>query len=136
MAGDHAIGRSRGGPTTKIHLACDGHGRPLPVVLTGGNVNDCTMFTQVMAASRSVDQVLAVQRPGRAGYWRTRATPAAPSAAALRRRHIPATIPERRDQRANRLRRGRAGGHPPASDRTAYKHRNIAERCLTTPRRM
>jgi hypothetical protein len=49
---DHAIGRSRGGPTTKIHLACDGHGRPLSVVLTGGNVNDCTMFTQVMTGVR------------------------------------------------------------------------------------
>lgn len=39
---DHAIGRSRGGPTTKIHLACDGHGRPLTLVLTAGNVNDCS----------------------------------------------------------------------------------------------
>ncbi|GAA3523539.1 hypothetical protein GCM10022222_02030 [Amycolatopsis ultiminotia] len=26
--GDHAIDRSRGGPTTTIHLACDGHRRP------------------------------------------------------------------------------------------------------------
>ncbi|WP_425589132.1 transposase [Streptomyces similanensis] len=26
---DHALGRSRGEPTTKIHLACDGKGRPL-----------------------------------------------------------------------------------------------------------
>ncbi|MGW7188074.1 IS5 family transposase [Streptomyces sp. NPDC054838] len=25
---DHALGRSRGGLTTKIHLACDGRGRP------------------------------------------------------------------------------------------------------------
>src|SRR4051812_32238967 len=47
--GDHAIGRPRGGLTTKIHLACDGHGRPLSIVLTGGNVNDCTQFTTVMA---------------------------------------------------------------------------------------
>nr|WP_281256035.1 transposase [Amycolatopsis australiensis] len=47
--GDHAIGRSRGGLTTKIHLARDGHGRPLSVALTGGNVNDCTQFTTVMA---------------------------------------------------------------------------------------
>src|ERR1700742_33681 len=47
---DHGIGRSRGGPSTKIHLACDGHGRPLAVVLTGGNVNDCTIFTTVVDA--------------------------------------------------------------------------------------
>src|SRR4051794_41661408 len=34
---DHAIGRSRGGVTCKIHLATDGKGRPLGLVLTGGN---------------------------------------------------------------------------------------------------
>ena len=33
-AGDEALGRSRGGLTTKLHLACDGHGRPLSIVLT------------------------------------------------------------------------------------------------------
>jgi hypothetical protein len=43
----------------------------------------------------------------------------------LRRRHIPATIPERRDQQAHRLRRGRTGGRPPAFDRVAYKRRNV-----------
>lgn len=48
----------------------------------------------------------------------------------LRRRHIPATIPERRDQQANRQRRGRIGGRPPVFDRIAYKHRNIVERCF------
>ncbi|GAA2704252.1 hypothetical protein GCM10010412_101690 [Nonomuraea recticatena] len=48
----------------------------------------------------------------------------------LRRRRIPATIPERRDQRANRLRRGRAGGRPPTFDRAAYKRRNVVERCF------
>jgi hypothetical protein len=42
---DHAVGRSRGGLTTKIHLACDGLRRPLSIVLTGGNVNDCTRHT-------------------------------------------------------------------------------------------
>jgi transposase len=44
-----AIGRSRGGLTTKIHLACDGQGRPLAFTITAGNVNDCTQFEQVMA---------------------------------------------------------------------------------------
>jgi hypothetical protein len=33
---DHAIGRSRGGLTTKTHLVCDGKGRPLGFVVTGG----------------------------------------------------------------------------------------------------
>lgn len=48
----------------------------------------------------------------------------------LRRRGITAVIPERRDQRANRIRRGSAGGRPPAFDALAYKHRNTAERCF------
>lgn len=103
---DHAIGRSRGGLTTTIHLACDGHGRPLSVVLTGGNVNDCTMFTRV------IDQIRFRQpgpgrpatRPSRVladkGYS-TRAI-----RTELRRRRIPATIPERRDQQVNRHQRG------------------------------
>ncbi|MFD9536263.1 IS5 family transposase [Streptomyces sp. NPDC060010] len=34
--GHHAIGRSRGGLSTKIHLAADGHCRPLCFVLTPG----------------------------------------------------------------------------------------------------
>lgn len=40
------------------------------------------------------------------------------------------TIPERADQVANRLRRGSAGGHPPAFDRDLYKRRNVVERCF------
>jgi transposase len=48
----------------------------------------------------------------------------------LRRRKIAATIPERRDQQANRARRGRAGGRPPVFDTGAYKRRNVVERCF------
>ncbi len=43
-------GRSRGGLSTKVHLACDGRGRPLGFVLAGGNTNDCTRFEHVMDA--------------------------------------------------------------------------------------
>jgi hypothetical protein len=31
-----ALGRSRGGLTTKLHLACDGKGRPLSVLVKPG----------------------------------------------------------------------------------------------------
>ncbi|MFF3484141.1 transposase [Streptomyces sp. NPDC002701] len=37
---DHALGRSRGGLTTRIHLACDGKGRPLAVLVTPGQRHD------------------------------------------------------------------------------------------------
>lgn len=48
----------------------------------------------------------------------------------LRQRGIAATIPERRDQQAHRARRGAAGGRPPAFDKTAYRRRNVVERCF------
>jgi transposase len=34
------------------------------------------------------------------------------------------------DQTNNRLRRGRAGGRPPAFDAEGYKERNVVERCI------
>src|SRR5579883_973402 len=39
---NQAIGRSRGGRTTKIHALTDEHCRPLAFLITGGNVADCT----------------------------------------------------------------------------------------------
>ena len=47
----------------------------------------------------------------------------------LRKRGIKATIPEPADQTRNRLRRGSAGGRPPAFD-AAYKQRNAVERAF------
>lgn len=55
---------------------------------------------------------------------------------ALRRRHIAATIPERKDQRARRERRG---GRAPRFDRADYRRREGIERCvgrLKEPRRI
>lgn len=39
---NQAIGRSRGGRTTKIHALTDERCRPLALLITGGNVADCT----------------------------------------------------------------------------------------------
>ncbi|MFF2013889.1 IS5 family transposase [Streptomyces sp. NPDC058195] len=126
---DHAIGRSRGGLTTKIHLAADGRCRPLAFVLTAGKAGDAPAFTDVMARLR-------VPRPR--GRPRTRpdvvlADKAYSSRAIrshLRRRGIRTVIPERADQQANRRQRGQAGGRPPSFDRKAYKQRNTVERCI------
>ncbi|MEU9930468.1 IS5 family transposase [Streptomyces anulatus] len=127
---DPALGRSRGGLTSKIHLACDGRGRPLAFVVTGGNTNDCTRFTAVMEAIRVP----------RIGPGRPRVRPdhvlgdkgysSKAIRAWLRRRGIAHTIPERADQVRNRARRGSRGGRPPTFDREAYKHRNVVERCF------
>ena len=37
---ERAIGRSRGGPTTKIHITADAHGNPIDFEITGGEVHD------------------------------------------------------------------------------------------------
>lgn len=48
----------------------------------------------------------------------------------LRRRQIRHTVPERRDQRANRQRRGSHGGRPTGPDRSRYARRNEVERAI------
>jgi transposase len=48
----------------------------------------------------------------------------------LRQRGVGHTIPQRSDQIRNRLKRGRAGGCPPAFDRQLYQQRNVVERCF------
>ncbi|MFI9787156.1 IS5 family transposase [Kitasatospora sp. NPDC051984] len=130
VARREALGRSRGGLTTKVHLAVDGRGRPLSIVLSTGNTADCTMLPAVLDAIR-------VPRVG-TGRPRTRPDRVVADKAyssrkirrLLRRRRIKATIPERRDQIANRARRASRGGRPPAFDKTAYKGRNVVERCF------
>jgi transposase len=71
-----------------------------------------------------------VARPARFACLPTRRTAAAPTAHTCAAAESRATIPERRDQQANRARRGSRGGRPPAFDKVAYKRRNVVERCL------
>jgi transposase len=46
--GDHALGRSRGGLSTKIHLLCDGQGYPLAFHLTAGQAHEATALEEVL----------------------------------------------------------------------------------------
>ncbi len=48
----------------------------------------------------------------------------------LRRRHIKHTIPEPKDQRANRKCRGSKGGRPAGFDKTIYKRGSEVERTI------
>ncbi len=41
---DHALGRSRGGLSTKVHLASDGCARPLAFTVTAGQAGDAPAF--------------------------------------------------------------------------------------------
>jgi transposase len=125
--GDEALGRSRGGLTTEVHLTCDGKGRPLSILLTPGQRHDSTQLVPLVDAIR-------VPRVGR-GRPRTRPERVIGDKGysdptcrrALRERGIKATIPERSDQRA---RRATKPGRPLAFDREAYRRRNVVERCM------
>ncbi|MFE4391349.1 IS5 family transposase [Streptomyces sp. NPDC056844] len=126
---DHALGRSRGGLTTKIHLAADSRCRPLAFVLTPGQAGDAPMLPKVMVQlrlprpigrPRTTPDVVLADKTYPSRVIRTR----------LRQRGIRTVIPQPSGQAANRKRRGRLGGRPPAFDREAYKQRNTVERCI------
>ncbi|WP_239984516.1 IS5 family transposase, partial [Cronobacter sakazakii] len=56
---DHALGRSRGGLTTKIHMVCDANGVPLHFRLSPGQASD------VSHAQPLLDAVRIAGKPGR-----------------------------------------------------------------------
>jgi transposase len=116
--------------TCKIHLAVDGKGRPLGLVLSGGHVADTSLLAAVLATISVRDG-----RPGRprSRPERVLADKAYTSAANRRylaNRGIKVTIPERNDQKAGRARRGSLGGRPRGFDPQAYQGRNVVERCI------
>ena len=114
-----ALGRSRGGLSTKIHLAVDGRGRPLSVLLSGGQAGDNPYLLPVLDA-------IAIRGP--AG-GRPRKRPDLLLAdkgyahdstrAALRRRGIPTTSPSSAT-RSPAAPPGdhAAGGHLPSAGKT------------------
>jgi transposase len=114
---DHALGRSRGGFGTKIHLVCDGHGFIMAIHVTAGQAHESKAFEPTMAHR------LLHRRRGQ-GRW--------PSHLAgdkgysyprirrwCRRRRIVAVIPTRKDQ-------------PRDEDfnEATYRRRNIIERVV------
>lgn len=121
---DHALGRSRGGFTTKLHLVTDGAGLPLAVALSAGQAHESQHATRVLDAVR-----IPHRRPGR-----PRRRPAAlagdkgysyPTIRRWLRCHgVQAVIPERADQIRQRAHRR---GRKPRFDRVAYRRRSAIE---------
>ncbi len=48
---DHALGRSRGGFGTKIHILCDNNGSPLHFDVTAGQVHESTMLDTLLTGA-------------------------------------------------------------------------------------
>ncbi len=114
--------------TSKLHTLVDGVGLPLVVEAGPGHGGDSPMLPVLLGRLRVA----------RCGQGRARTRPDALLAdkayssrghrAMLRERGIKAVIPERADQRNNRVRLGSAGGRPVSYDTELYKGRNVVER--------
>ncbi len=123
---DHALGRSRGGFGSKLHLVTDGRGLPLAVAVSPTQAHESLYVEPVLNAVRILRPVGQPGRPhrrpaqvaGDKGY-------SYPAIRRWLRAHgIRAVIPERRDQVAHRR------GRPPVFDRERYRQRHVIECCV------
>ena len=112
--------------TTKFHLACDGRGRPLSIVITPGQRHDSTQLEPVLDGIR-VPRARGRPRTRPAHLIADKGYSYPRCRRLLRQRQIKHTIPERRDQRAQRATRP---GRPLRFDPTIYARRNVVERCI------
>ena len=126
--GCEALGRSRGGFSTKLHLVCDGLGNPLTAILTPGQQHESTVCTELLASvrvwtgagggrPRSRPKLVVADRGYDASAFRRY----------LRRRGIRCVIPEKRVPMGKRRRRR---GRPPSFCRATYRQRNVVERLV------
>ncbi|MFT3810918.1 MAG: IS5 family transposase [Micropepsaceae bacterium] len=103
---DQAIGRSRGGRTTKLHGLVDHHGKPRVLLLSPGNTNDVTMAAALIEAAGPFTKLLA-DKGYDANHLRQ----------LLARRGAEVVIPSTTSRRA-----------PIPYDKIAYRDRNRVER--------
>lgn len=102
-----ALGRSRGGFSTKVHLAVDARGQPVEFRLGPGQEHDSTRAAELLA-DHAPKTVIADK-----GY------DADELVTTIAARGATAVIPPR----SNR-------NNPRTYDRAKYKHRNLIERCV------
>lgn len=118
---DHAIGRSRGGLTTKVHALVTSGVRPVAMLLSAGQAGDNPRLVPLLEALAATGH-----RPDRLLADKAYSHPS--TRRELRRRRLRHTIPERSDQAKRRKDKGPAGGRPPGFDPELYKQRNTVER--------
>ena len=102
---EQALGRSRGGFSTKIHVAVNGLGLPVNVVLTAGQAADVTQ-AEALIAGTEPDVVI-----GDKGYDSDKLV------RVIEAKGAEAVIPPKSNRK-----------EPRAHDRERYKDRNLAER--------
>ena len=111
--GEHALGRSRGGFGTKLHVRTDQTGKLITWTLTAGQAGERSgraLLNQGQIGRRRKPKRVAADK----GYT------GRPVRRVLRRRKIGAVIPRFKTERKQGVR----------FDREAYKARNVVERCI------
>jgi len=114
-----ALGRSKGGFNSKIHLRCDGNGLPLTFLLTVGERHEAVVFEQLMEQGcvKRVGSGRPRLRPKRVvgdkGYSSRKIR------SYLRRRGIRLSIPHKDNEK-----------HRGKFDKSIYRQRNQVERCF------
>ena len=101
-----AIGRSRGGRISKVHMLADDRGRPVAIGLTPGNIAQITMAKQLLDAVAPPRRLIA-EKAYDADHFRSW----------LQKRDAAAVIPSNWTRTK-----------PDPLDRRAYKRRNVVER--------
>lgn len=114
---EHALGYSRGGFGTKVHLLIESHGIPVGIYLTGGERHECKAFAPLMG------QVLLAHHRDRPFWPRKLAGDKGYSypevRSWLKRHKIKPVIPTRKDQPQD-----------PSFDKVIYRRRNLIERVI------
>lgn len=114
-----ALGWSKGGFSTKIHLRCEGNGRPITFLLTVGERHEAVVFEQLMeqGAVKRTGSGRPRLRPKRVvgdkGYSSHKIR------CYLRRRGIRYSIPRKDNEK-----------HRGKFDKSLYRQRNQVERCF------
>ena len=104
VGGNQAVGRTKSGLTTKLHLAVDAHGMPIRMLVTAGTVTDCTR------AEALLDGIAAERLLSDRGYDTNAAL------AAARERGMVPVIPPKRNRKVER-----------EYDRALYQVRHLVE---------
>jgi transposase len=124
---DHGLGRSRGGLTSKLHLAVEQGQKVLALVITAGQRGDSPQFATVLSRIRVPRTGLGRPRttPGR--VLADKAYSSKANRELLARRGVKAVIPVKDDQRAQRKGKGSRGGREYLFDQETYMLRHAVE---------
>lgn len=122
ITGDNSLGRSRGGFGTKIHLATDGSGLPLNIVLSPGHAHESQFAQRLLDGIGVQRQNGSMKRCGHA-VLADKAYSGHALRNALKNKGIKTVIPRKSNEKM-------ASDGCSQLDRDAYRNRNVVERCF------